>query len=109
MNAWIYLAVAIAFEIIGTSLLKASDGFERIWFGVGSIACYALCFIALSYAFKVIPVGIAYAIWSGVGIAAIALIGWVVFKQNMSGVQIGFTLMILVGVIGLNLTTSAPQ
>ncbi len=74
--------------------------------GVGSIACYGICFIALSYAFKSIPIGVAYAIWSGVGIAAIAIIGWFVFKQNMSALQIGFTLMILVGVIGLNLTTT---
>ena len=108
MNAWIYLAIAIGFEIVGTSLLKASDGFDRIWYGVGSIACFMICFVAMSYAFKTIPVGVAYAVWSGVGIAAIAIIGWFVFKQNMSALQIGFTLMILVGVIGLNLTTHSP-
>lgn len=106
MNAWIYLTIAIAFEIVGTSLLKASDGFDRLWFGVGSVACYILCFMALSVAFKSIPIGVAYAIWSGVGIAAIACIGWLHFHQSMSAAQIGFTLMILVGVIGLNLTTN---
>ncbi len=106
MNAWILLAIAIAFEIAGTSLLKASNGFSRWGLGVGAMACYWVCFGFLAAAFKTIPVGIAYAVWSGVGIVAIALIGWLLFRQSLTMAQTGFILLILVGAIGLNLTTT---
>jgi small multidrug resistance pump len=109
MNAWVLLAVAIAFEIAGTSLLKASDGFARWGLGMASMACYWVCFGFLAAAIKTIPVGVAYAIWSGVGIVAIALIGWLIFRQTLSVVQMGFILLILIGAIGLNLTTTQTE
>ncbi|NJM49514.1 MAG: multidrug efflux SMR transporter [Sphingomonadales bacterium] len=105
MNAWILLAIAIIFEIAGTSLLKASDGFTRWGIGAASIACYWVCFAFLAIAITKIPVGVAYAIWSGVGILAIALIGWIIFKQNLSILQMACIAMILTGAVGLNLTT----
>lgn len=105
MNAWLLLALAIALEIAGTTLLKLSQGFARPWIGAASIAAYALCFWLLAFAITRIPVGVAYAIWSGVGILAIALIGWVAFRQSLSPVQIGYIALILIGVIGLNLST----
>ena len=107
MNAWMLLAIAIAFEIAGTSLLKASNGFSRVGFGMASMACYWVCFGFLAVAMKSIPVGVTYAIWSGAGIVAITIIGWLVFKQSLNGTQIGFIALILVGAIGLNLTTPA--
>lgn len=107
MNAWVCLVIAIGFEIAGTSLLKASDGFARWGLGAGSIACYWVCFGFLALAMKAIPVGVVYAIWSGFGIVAITLIGWFVFKQGLSVVQLGCILMIAVGAVGLNLATSA--
>lgn len=109
MNAWVLLAIAIAFEIAGTSLLKASDGFARWGYGIGAMACYWVCFGFLAAAIKIIPVGVAYAIWSGVGIVAIALIGWLVFRQSLSPAQTGFILLILAGAIGLNLTTGRNE
>jgi multidrug transporter EmrE-like cation transporter len=105
MTAWIALAVAIGFEIAGTSLLKASDGFVRWGIGMGAMACYWVCFGALAFAFKSIPVGVAYAIWSGVGIVTIAGIGWAVFRQPLSMAQIGCIALILIGSVGLNLAT----
>jgi small multidrug resistance pump len=107
MNAWVLLTIAIVFEIAGTSLLKASDGFSRWGLGIASMACYWVCFGFLAAAIKTIPVGVAYAIWSGVGIVAIALIGWLVFRQSLTMPQTGFIALILIGAIGLNLTT--PQ
>lgn len=107
MNGWIYLAIAIAFEIAGTSLLKASNGFARMGFGIGSMACYWVCFGFLAVAMKSIPVSVTYAIWSGAGIVAITIIGWLVFKQSLNATQIGFIVLIFVGAIGLNLTTPA--
>ena len=105
MNAWIFLAIAIAFEIAGTTLLKMSNGFARIGIGAASILCYWVCFGFLVVAIKSIPVGIAYAIWSGAGILAIAVIGWVVFRQELSAMQLGFITLILIGAVGLNMTT----
>lgn len=107
MNAWVFLAFAIVLEIVGTSLLKMSQGFARPWIGAASIVAYSICFWLMAFAITRIPVGVAYAIWSGVGILAIALIGWLAFRQSLSLAQIGFIALILVGVVGLNLSTPA--
>ena len=109
MNAWLLLGGAIALEICATTLLKLSDGFSRPLYGVASIMLYSLCFWLLAFAFTRIPVGVAYAIWSGVGIFAMAVIGFVLFRQSLSAAQIGFMLLILVGAVGLNLVTPAAQ
>lgn len=105
MNAWLLLALAIICEIAGTSLLKASQGFTKPLFGMASMSCYGLCFWLLAFAFTRIPMGIAYAIWSGVGVVAIALIGWLVFRQSISLTQTGFIVLTLIGTTGLYLTT----
>ena len=105
MNAWLLLGGAILLEIAATSLLKASDGFGKPLYGAASILLYSICFWLLAFAFTRIPIGVAYAIWSGIGIAAIALIGYLAFRQPLSLTQIGFIALILVGAVGLNLTT----
>jgi small multidrug resistance pump len=71
---WVFLAVAIVSEVIGTSALKASEGFSRLWPSAIVVVCYASSFYFLSLTLKTIPVGVAYAIWSGVGVALIAVI-----------------------------------
>jgi small multidrug resistance pump len=109
LNPWLLLGGAILFEVIGTSLLNASQGMTRWGYGVASWVCYGVCFWLLAYAMTRIPVGVAYAVWSGVGIIAIAAIGWLVFRQSLSGAQIGFMALILIGAIGLNLTTARPD
>lgn len=105
MNAWILLALAILCEIAGTSLLKASQGFTKPLFGMASMACYGFCFWLLAFAFTRIPMGIAYAIWSGVGVVAVAVIGWLAFRQSISLVQAGFIVLTLIGTTGLYLST----
>lgn len=107
MNAWVLLALAIVCEIAGTSLLKASQGFSKPILGMTSMACYSLCFWLLAFAFTRIPMGIAYAIWSGVGVVAVAVIGWLVFRQSISLWQAGFIVVTLIGTTGLYLTTPA--
>lgn len=109
MNAWALLACAIALEICATTLLKLSNGFTRPLYGVGSIALYSLCFWLLAFAFTRIPVGVAYALWSGIGILAMAVIGFAVFRQPLTLVQVGFMLLILVGAVGLSLATPAAS
>ena len=80
---YLYLAIAIAAEVIATSALKASDGFTRPGPSLVVAAGYAIAFYFLSLVLKTVPVGVAYAIWSGAGIVLIALIGWAVLKQPL--------------------------
>ena len=80
---YLYLAVAIVAEVIGTSALKASDGFTRFAPSAVVAVAYLAAFFFLSLTLRTIPVGVAYAIWSGAGIVLIALIGWLVLKQSL--------------------------
>lgn len=105
MTGWLYLSLAIVLEIAATTLLKMSDGLERWGFAAASIGVYALCFLVLAPALKLIPVGVAYAVWSGVGIVAMAAIGVVAFDQKLNLAQLGCIALVLAGALGLRLTT----
>ncbi|MHC8493129.1 DMT family transporter [Thalassospira sp. SM2505] len=101
MLAWGYLLVAICLEIVGTVSLKFSNGFTDWRFTVLSLTVYGLSFWTLSLCLRVIPIGTAYAVWSGLGTAAIAIIGLVFFKEPMTALKGVFLLMIIGGVVGL--------
>jgi small multidrug resistance pump len=105
LNPWLLLLGAIALEVVSTSLLNASQGMTRWGYGIAAMAGYGVCFWLLAFAMTRIPMGVAYAVWSGLGIVAIAVIGWVVFRQNLTLAQTGFMALILIGAIGLNLST----
>lgn len=107
MTAWVLVALAISLEILGTFLLKLSNGFERWQWGSLSILCYSLCFWVLAPALRVLPVGVVYAIWSGVGIVAAAGLGILFFGERLSAFQFGCIALILVGAVGLRATTTA--
>lgn len=92
---YLYLALAIIAEVIGTSALKASEEFTRIVPSIIVVIGYATAFYFLSLVLKTIPVGVAYAIWAGAGIALIALVGVVFFNQSLDlPAIIGMTLII---------------
>ncbi len=80
---YLYLAVAIVAEVIATSALKYSEGFTRPGPSLIVAAGYGIAFYCLSLVMKTVPVGVAYAIWSGAGIVLIALIGWLVLRQSL--------------------------
>lgn len=104
---WAALSGAIALEVVGTTLLNQSQQFTRLWPTAGMALCYGLAFYLLSIALKQMPVGIAYAIWSGLGVVAISVIGLVVFKQRLDlPAVIGLT-MIVGGVVVINLFSKA--
>lgn len=109
MNAWLLLGGAILLEICATTLLKLSNGFARPVYGIASMALYSLCFWMLAFAFTRIPVGVAYALWSGIGIFAMAGIGFAVFRQPLTPLQLGFMALILLGAVGLSLATPGSQ
>jgi small multidrug resistance pump len=102
MQQWIFLSVAIVSEVIATSALKASEGFSRLWPSLIVVTGYAAAFYFLSLTLKTIPVGIAYAIWSGAGIALITLIAWVLYGQSLDTPAIIGLLLIVSGVVVLN-------
>lgn len=84
MSAYAILAVAIMLELVGTSSLKASEGFSRPLPTVLMIASYALTFWLMALAVRQLPIGLVYAIWAGVGIAGTAAIGVIFFGENLS-------------------------
>ncbi len=83
MPHYLYLAIAIIAEVSGTLALRASESFSRLMPSLIVVIGYALAFYCLSLTLKTIPVGIAYAIWSGAGIVLIAAFGYVVFSENL--------------------------
>lgn len=100
---WLFLAVAIVFETIGTTALKASEQFTRAAPSALVVVSYGLSFYLLALVLKTIPVGIAYAIWSGLGICLIAAIGYFVFGQRLDlPAMIGLSL-IIAGILVINL------
>lgn len=93
MNAYLALGIAIVAEVIGTSALKASEGFTRLGPSLLVLVGYAVAFYGLALVLKTVPVGLAYAIWSGLGVVLITLVAYVVYGQRID----------LAGMIGMGL------
>ncbi len=107
MKPWLLLAVAIVAEVVGTSALKGSAGFTRLGPSLIVVGSYALAFYLLALALRHIPVGIAYALWSGVGTALIALVGWIAFGQRLDAAALAGIGLIIAGVLVMNLSSSS--
>lgn len=105
MHSYLWLASAIFAEIISTITLKFSEGFSRPIPSIIVCIGYGFAFYALSHSLKTIPIGVAYAIWSGIGTAAIAMIGWLFLRQPLNTTAIIGFLLIIVGVILLQLNS----
>tara|TARA_B100000900_G_C20602334_1_gene726198 strand:+ start:10632 stop:10964 length:333 start_codon:yes stop_codon:yes gene_type:complete len=107
MSNWIFLILAIFSEVIGTSFLKSTEGFTKFWPSVIVLAGYSAAFYFLSLTLDSIPLGVVYAIWSGVGIAAIAIISVIFLDQKLdSATYIGIGL-IIAGVVVLRMYSDA--
>ena len=102
---YIFLSIAIIGEVIATSFLKLTSGDKAVWWAFPVVIVgYALAFTMLSLSLgKGIPLGIAYAIWAGVGVVLVALISWLVFHEPLSLVQIGGIVLVVAGVTMLEL------
>lgn len=96
---WFLLALAIVSEVIGTSALKATEGFTRLGPSVLVLAGYAIAFYCLSLVLRTIPVGVAYAIWAGSGVALVALVGWIMFGQSLDWAALLGIVLIIAGVV----------
>jgi small multidrug resistance pump len=101
---YVFLLAAIAFEVVATSLLKSTEGFTRLWPTLACLAGYAASFTALAWAVRHdLPVGVAYAMWSGLGTAAIVAIGAVFLHEPVTAQKIAGVLLVIGGVVVLNL------
>lgn len=107
MKNWLFLSVAIAAEVVATSALKASEGFTKLWPSVLVVCGYLIAFYCLSLTLRAIPVGVAYAIWSGVGIVLVSLIAWLVFGQKLDAPAIIGMALIISGVVVMNVFSKA--
>lgn len=103
MKSWLFLAVAIAGEVVATSALKSSHGFTRLLPSVVVVTGYSIAFYFLSLALKAIPVGVAYAVWAGAGVALVTAIAWWVHGQKLDAWGFFGIGLIVSGVAVLNL------
>jgi small multidrug resistance pump len=103
MNHWVALGIATVAEVIATSALKTTNEFTRLWPSVVVVVGYMTAFYFMTLSLRVLPVGIMYAIWAGVGIVLVAVIGWVVHKQSLDMPAIIGMAMIIMGVVVINL------
>jgi small multidrug resistance pump len=103
MNTYLILGVAIVVEVIAMTFLKASDGFTRLWPSIATVVGYGISFYALSITMKTIPTGVAYAIWSGVGIVLVSLLSLLFYKQRLDTPAMVGMGLIIAGVVVINL------
>ncbi|MED4207606.1 quaternary ammonium compound efflux SMR transporter QacH [Neobacillus mesonae] len=100
--SYLYLMLAIIGELIGSSLLKASEGFSKLYPTIGVVIAFIGCFFFLSLSLKTIPLNTAYAIWSGLGLVFTTVISVLIWKEKINMASITGIILILIGVIILN-------
>ena len=105
--AYLLLVIAIAAEILGTSLIKATDGFTRLWPTAGCLAAYTAAIWLLSAIVKELPVGVVYAVWSGLGTVAIVAVAAVFLDEPITLVKAAGIALVVTGVVVLNLSSAA--
>lgn len=105
--SWVFLFIAGGFEIVWAIGLKYSDGFTRLWPSVGTIVAMGVSFLFLSYALKVIPIGTAYAVWTGIGAVGVAVLGMILFGESRDAFRLLCILIIVGGIAGLKYSSGS--
>lgn len=106
--SWIYLFIAGLFEIGWAIGLKYTEGFTKLWPSVITVIGMILSFYFLSNAVKSIPIGTAYAIWTGIGAVGTAVLGIILFGESKEVIRIFFILLIVIGIVGLKIFSKIP-
>ena len=99
---YLYLFISIATEIIGTSFLKTSEGFTKLWPTLGTLLSFGICFYFLSLTIKFLPLNITYAPWAGLGVVVTTIISVIIFTENVNLISIISIGLIVIGVVLLN-------
>lgn len=105
--AWVYLFIAGGFEIIWAVGLKYTEGFTRFWPSVVTVGAMGVSLFFLAQALKSIPMGTAYAVWTGIGAVGIAILGIILFGESRDFMRVIFILVIVAGIAGLRLYSPA--
>ena len=103
--AWVYVFVAGIFEVVWVIGIKYADGFTRLWPSVGTVVAMSVSMVCLSLAVRAIPIGTAYAVWTGIGAAGAAIVGMILFHEPRDVARLFFIALIVSGVAGLKLST----
>ena len=109
MNHWLALSIAIVAEVVATTALKSTEGFTRLWPSLLVIVGYGAAFYFMTVSLRVLPVGIMYAIWAGMGIVLVAILGWVVYRQSLDAAAITGIALIIAGVLVINLFSGSTR
>lgn len=104
--AWIFLGLAGGLEIFWSTMMKLSHGFSRPGYSVATVIGLVASFLLLAQATKVLPLGTAYGIWTGIGALGAVIVGIVLFKEPATALRLFFAGLLLVGIVGLKLTSS---
>ncbi len=104
---WIYLALAGLFEVVWAIGLKYTEGFTRLWPSVTTVAAMIASIVLLAMAVKTLPIGTAYAIWTGIGAVGAVILGMLLFGDTASPLRLACVALVLVGMVGLKLTSGA--
>jgi len=104
--AWLYLIIAGVFEVVWAMGLKYSHGFTKLFPSLVTLGCMVVSFYLLALATKSLPIGTAYAIWTGVGALGTVLLGIILFNEPVNILRIVFLCLILVGILGLKFTSA---
>jgi len=105
---YVCLALAVVFEVGWAACMKPSQGFTRLWPTIFLVVLYALSLVALTLAVRRLPLGTAYAVWTGSGAAIIAVVGWLFLKEAMPPLKLVSLLLVVAGVAGLHLFEPHP-
>lgn len=109
MKGYVLLLFSISFEVLGTSMLKLSDGFTNLWPSVILLVSFAVSFTLMGFVLKTIPLSIAYSVWAGLGTVATGLIGVFVYGEVLSTVNSTGLIVIVLGVIVMNFGAMGEQ
>ena len=109
MKHWLFLGIAIVAEVTATSALKASEGFSRLWPSAVVVLGYGVAFYFLSLTLRTVPLGVPYALWSGLGVVLVALLSWWLFGQKLDLAALLGMGLIVAGVLVMNLFSSSTR
>lgn len=104
--AWLLLAMTIVFEVMGTTMMKLSNGFTHIWPSIGVFACYAVSLAGITIVMRHMDLSVAYAVWSGAGTALTVMVGVYLFREPMTAMKFASLGLIILGIVGLKLAST---